>query len=51
MAERISLPQSGGGIVRYSEDYHSKLEIGPIAVVVMIVAVIVIELGLHIFLK
>ena len=47
MAERIQMPQSGGGIVRYSEDYHSRLEMGPVAVIVMIVVVILVEAGLH----
>ena len=47
MADRIQLPQSGGGIVRYFEDYHSKFELSPKAVIGMIIAVILIEILLH----
>ena len=47
--DKIQLPQSGGGLVRYFEDYKSKFEFGPIVVVVIIVAVIVLELLLHRF--
>ena len=49
MAEKIQMPQSGGGLVRYFDDYKSKIEIGPVSVVVLILLVIVVELGLHIF--
>ena len=47
MADRIQMPQSGGGLVRYSEDYKSKFVISPMTVIVMIVLVILIEVGLH----
>lgn len=46
---RISLPQSGGGLVRYSETTGSKLQIGPIGVVVMIIIVIILAIILHAF--
>ncbi|MBI2109890.1 preprotein translocase subunit Sec61beta [Candidatus Woesearchaeota archaeon] len=46
MAERIQMPQSSGGIIRYTEDYQSKLEFSPVWVVVMIVLVVLIELAL-----
>lgn len=45
--DRIRIPSSGGGIVRYFEDYKSKIEISPIVVIIMIIAVIVLELILH----
>jgi len=48
MADRIQLPQSGGGLVRYAEDYKSKFVISPVAVIVMIVFVILIEIGFHV---
>lgn len=48
MAEdRIRLPSSGGGLVRYFEDYKSKIEFSPIIVIVMIIVVVLIELYLH----
>ena len=47
MADKIQLPQSGGGIIRYSDDYQSKIEMGPWMVVVMIIVIIFIEILLH----
>ncbi|MFH1328748.1 MAG: preprotein translocase subunit Sec61beta [Candidatus Bathyarchaeota archaeon] len=44
---RISMPQTGGGLVRYFDDYKSKFEIKPMYVVVLIVAVIVLLAVLH----
>jgi len=47
MAEKMRMPSSGGGLVRYFDDYKSRLEFNHYWVVVMIVAVIIIELMLH----
>ena len=44
---RISLPQSGGGLVRYSETTGSKVQIGPMGIVVMIIVVIILTALLH----
>jgi preprotein translocase subunit Sec61beta len=41
---KVSMPSSGGGLIRYFDEYKSKIQISPIAVIVIIVAVIVIEL-------
>ena len=49
MAEKIQMPQSGGGLVRYFDDYKSKIEFKPMVVVIAIVAVVVFELYLHYF--
>jgi len=49
MAERINMPTSGGGLVRYFDDYKSKLEITPIVVVIAIAVIIAVELYLHSF--
>lgn len=49
MAERIQLPSSGGGLVRYFDDYKSKIEIKPIVVIIAIIIVILFELYLHNF--
>lgn len=48
MAERLQMPQSGGGLVRYSEDYKSRFVMSPVTVIVMIIAVILIEIALHV---
>mgnify|MGYP001609005438 CR=1 FL=1 len=45
--ERIQLPQSGGGIVRYFEDFKSKIEFGPWVVIGAVVVIILLELLLH----
>ena len=41
---KVSMPSSGGGLIRYFDEYKSKIQISPIAVIVVIVAVIIIEL-------
>ncbi len=51
MADRIQLPQSGGGLVRYSEDYKTRIEIKPSTVIGIIVVVAIIELALHFMFK
>jgi preprotein translocase subunit Sec61beta len=47
MAEKMQMPQSGGGLVRYFDDYKSKIEFSPKWVIVLIVVVIIIEILLH----
>jgi preprotein translocase subunit Sec61beta len=51
MAENpIQIPTGFGGIVRYKEEFDSKLKISPIAVIGFIIAIIVFVLFLRIFL-
>ena len=45
--ERIRMPSSGGGLVRYFEDYKSKVEFKPSVVLIMIIIVILIEIIIH----
>ncbi|MFP4112564.1 MAG: preprotein translocase subunit Sec61beta [Candidatus Woesearchaeota archaeon] len=45
--ENIRMPSSGGGIVRYFDDYKSKIQIRPEHVIVLVVIVIIIEIILH----
>ena len=47
--ERISMPASQGGLVRYYNEYKSKVQIKPIHVVAFAVTVIVLELLIRIF--
>ena len=51
MAEdnRIRLPSGQGGLTRYFEESHSKVEISPGAVVVLTLIVMVIVILLHYF--
>jgi len=44
----IRMPSSGGGIVRYFDDYTSKIELTPTLIVVLIVVVLVLEIILHV---
>lgn len=47
MAEKIQMPSGMGGLVRYFDDYKSKIEFKPIIVIVMIVIAIILEIILH----
>ena len=44
---KISMPQSGGGLMRYFEDYKSKIELDKTWVIIAIVLVVVIEILLQ----
>ena len=41
------MPSGMGGLVRYFDDYKSKLNISPVVVVGLVVLVIIIEFLLH----
>ncbi|HLD15105.1 MAG TPA: preprotein translocase subunit Sec61beta [Candidatus Nanoarchaeia archaeon] len=45
---KIQMPVSGGGLVRYSDEYASRIMLSPTAVIVMISVFIVVEIFLHI---
>lgn len=47
----VGLPGMGGSLMRYNEEYDSKIKFGPGAVVGMIIAVIIFIAGLRIFIK
>ena len=50
MAEKIRLPSSEGGLVRYSdEDYQGKYQVKPAVVVGICIAVIVIFILIEVF--
>ena len=38
-SDKIQMPSSGGGLLRYSDEFKSKIEISPVAVVVAIIVV------------
>lgn len=48
MAEGISAG-FGGGLMRYKEEYDSKLKFSPEAVIVMIILVIGVVAAMHVF--
>lgn len=45
---RINLPQSSGGLVRYFDEYESKIVIKPHHIIILVVLVILIEVVLHV---
>jgi len=45
--DKIQMPSSGAGLTRYFDDYHSKIEMKPEHVIVLIILVIVIEIILN----
>lgn len=47
MAEQIRMPAGYGGLVRYFDEYKSKLQIKPAHVVLFIIIVVVFEIILH----
>ena len=46
---RVTLPSGQGGLMRYFDDYKSKIEISPGLVIILCVVVIVIILVLQTF--
>ena len=49
MAQEMSMPGSFGGLMRYKEEYNSKLKISPSQVILMIIIVVLLVLSLNIF--
>ncbi len=50
MAEqRIQMPSSQGGLVRYFDEYKSKIRLKPSHVIILAAAIIALELFLHLF--
>ncbi len=47
--QRIPMPSSQGGLVRYFDEYKSKIRLKPSHVIMLAAAIIVIELFLHFF--
>ena len=47
--DKIQMPSSGGGLVRYFDDYKTRFDIKPIYVIGFIVLVIIVEIYLYKF--
>ena len=47
--QRMMLPSSQGGLVRYFDEYKSKYQMKPSHVLVLAAAIIVIEILMHTF--
>ena len=50
MADKINMPSGFGGLVRYGEEYQTKLNLKPTHVVIFIILVILFVTLLKIFL-
>ncbi len=46
---KISMPSGIGGLVRYFDDYKSKIEFKPGVVIIFVIVVIIIIIILHIY--
>ena len=44
---RINMPQSGGGLVRYFDEYKSKITFKPGHIIILTIVIIIIEILLH----
>lgn len=44
---RVSMPSSMGGLVRYFDEYKSKFTVKPGHIIIMIVLLIILEIILH----
>lgn len=49
MANPISMPSGSGGLMRYNEEYNSKLKFKPSQIVLFIIAIIAFVIILKIF--
>jgi len=49
MADKIQMPSGMGGLVRYFDEYRSKIEFKPGHIIVICVVIIIILILLHIF--
>ena len=45
--DKISMPSSQGGLVRYFDEYRSKIEFKPGYIIIFVVVIIIIEIILH----
>ena len=45
--DRIQMPSGMGGLVRYFDDYKSKIEFKPGHILILVVVIVIIEILLH----
>ncbi len=50
MAEQMNMPAGFGGLMRYKEEYDSKLKISPAAVIGLIIGTVALIILLNLFL-
>jgi len=49
MANELSTPSGFGGLIRYKEEYPSKLKLKPRDVIIFLIVVILFSIGLRLF--
>lgn len=47
MSEKINLPSGMGGLVRYFDEYKSKINLRPEIIIAIIVLIVIVEFLLH----
>ena len=47
--EKIQMPASTAGLVRYFDDYKSKIQFKPSKIIIFIIIIIIMEILLHRF--
>ena len=45
--DKVSMPQGQGGLVRYFDEYKSKIEFSPGHVIILCIVVIIVMIILH----
>ncbi|MDD5086327.1 MAG: preprotein translocase subunit Sec61beta [Candidatus Nanoarchaeia archaeon] len=45
--DKINLPSSGGGLIRYFDEYKSRISFKPGHVIILVVIIIIMEIILH----
>jgi preprotein translocase subunit Sec61beta len=48
-SDRINLPQGTGGLMRYFDEYKSKIQLKPGHIIVLIIVIIILEIILHLY--
>jgi len=46
---KVRMPSGMGGLVRYFDDYKSKIEFKPQHVIILVIIVLIIEIILHLY--
>lgn len=49
MADSINMPGGFGGLMRYSEEYDSKIKFKPAHIIAFVIGIVVLVLALKIF--
>ena len=48
-SDKVNLPSGTGGLMRYFDEYKSKIQLKPGHIVVLIIIIIVLEIVLHLY--